>query len=33
MDLFPRNLVLLTVVWGFFELPIDALAGARLYQE
>ena len=33
MDLFPRNLVLLTVVWGFFELPITALAGARLYQE
>jgi len=33
MDLFPRNLLLLTVVWGFFELPIAALAGAWLYQE
>ena len=33
MDLFPRNLVLITVVWGFFELPIAAVAGAWLYRE
>lgn len=33
MDLFPRGLILLGVVWGFFELPIAAAAGAWLYQE
>ena len=33
MDLFPQKLVLLAVVWGFFELPIAAVAGAWLYQE
>lgn len=33
MDLFPRNLILLSVVWGFFELPIAAAAGAWLYRE
>jgi len=33
MDLFPRKLVLLGVVWGFFELPIAAAAGAWLYRE
>jgi hypothetical protein len=33
MNLFPSSLVLLTTVWGFFELPIAAAAGAWLYQE
>jgi hypothetical protein len=33
MNLFPSSLVLLTTLWGFFELPIAAAAGAWLYQE
>jgi hypothetical protein len=33
MGIFPANLVLISVVWGFFEVPIAAVAGAWLYQE
>lgn len=31
--LFPSNMVLTTMVWGFFEVPIAALVGAWLYRE
>ncbi|MFQ6084289.1 MAG: hypothetical protein ACE5WD_13155 [Candidatus Aminicenantia bacterium] len=33
MGLFPTKLVMITLVWGFFELPIASLAGAWLYKE
>ena len=33
MNLFPRSMILLAVVWGLFEIPIAALAGGWLYQE
>ena len=33
MDLFPQNLLLMAVVWAFFEIPIAAVAGAWFYQE
>lgn len=33
MGLYPTKLVLITVVWGLFEVPIAALAGAWLYKE
>jgi hypothetical protein len=31
--LFPTNLVVITLIWGFFEVPIATVAGAWLYQE
>ncbi len=31
--LFPTGLMMATIVWGLFEAPIAALAGAWLYQE
>ncbi|MGD2154806.1 MAG: hypothetical protein PVG79_16175 [Gemmatimonadales bacterium] len=31
--MFPGNLVVITLIWGFFEVPIATLAGAWLYQE
>jgi len=31
--MFPGNLVVITLIWGFFEVPIVTLAGAWLYQE
>jgi hypothetical protein len=33
LHLFPRRLLFYSTVWGFFELPIAALAGAWLYKE
>lgn len=31
--LFPAKPVMVTIIWGFFEAPIAALAGAWLYRE
>lgn len=33
IDVFPTGLLIAAIVWGLFELPIAALAGAWLYQE
>jgi hypothetical protein len=33
MQLFPRRLILITTVWGLFEIVIAAVAGAWLYSE
>jgi hypothetical protein len=33
MHLFPRRLLLYSVVWEFIQMPIAAIAGAWLYQE
>lgn len=33
MGLYPTKLVVITVVWGLFEVPLAALAGAWLYKE
>ncbi len=33
MGLFPLRLLVIGIVWGFFELPLAALAGAWLYRE
>ncbi len=33
IGLYPTNLVLITLVWGLFEVPIASLAGAWLYKE
>ncbi len=33
MGLYPTNLVLITLVWGLFEVPIATVAGAWLYKE
>lgn len=31
--MFPTNLVVIVLIWEFFEVPIATLAGAWLYQE
>jgi hypothetical protein len=31
--LFPTNLIIITIVWGLFEIPIATMAGAWLYKE
>ena len=33
MDVFPARLLLIGMIWGLFEIPISALAGAWLYRE
>jgi hypothetical protein len=33
MGLLPANLIVTSVMWGFFELPIAAVIGAWLYKE
>jgi hypothetical protein len=33
MDIFPTSLLLITLVWGFFEVPLATLAGAWVYKE
>ena len=33
MDVFPARLLVIGMIWGLFELPISALAGAWLYRE
>ena len=33
MGLYPTKLVVITVVWGLFEVPLASLAGAWLYKE
>ena len=33
IGVFPAGLLIATIVWGLFELPIAAVAGAWLYQE
>ncbi|HET6616588.1 MAG TPA: hypothetical protein VFH69_02125 [Gemmatimonadota bacterium] len=32
-EIFPRDMVTISTVWGFFELPIATLVGAWLYRE
>ncbi|UCC81953.1 MAG: hypothetical protein JSW46_13205 [Gemmatimonadota bacterium] len=32
-NVFPTNLVVITVIWELFEVPIATVAGAWLYQE
>lgn len=32
-DMFPSSLVVITLIWEFFEVPIATLAGAWLYKE
>jgi hypothetical protein len=33
MGLFPTSLILITLIWGFFEVPIATLLGAWIYKE
>jgi hypothetical protein len=33
IGVYPAGLLIAAVVWGLFELPIAAIAGAWLYQE
>jgi hypothetical protein len=33
MGTFPTKLLMIATVWGFFQLPIAAIAGAWLYRE
>jgi hypothetical protein len=33
MGLFPTSLILITLIWGFFEVPIATLFGAWIYKE
>jgi hypothetical protein len=33
MGLLPTSIVLITLIWGFFEVPIAALVGAWTYKE
>ena len=33
MGILPANLIVTTVMWGFFELPLAAVIGAWLYKE
>jgi hypothetical protein len=33
MGLFPMNLMAISIIWGVFEVPIAAVAGAWLYTE
>ncbi len=33
MGTFPTKLLMIATVWGFFQLPIAAIAGAWLYKE
>ncbi len=33
MDLFATDFLLISIVWGLFEMPIATVAGAWLYQE
>jgi len=33
MGTFPTKLLMITTIWGFFQLPIAAIAGAWLYKE
>ncbi|MGH8016171.1 MAG: hypothetical protein ACREBV_08275 [Candidatus Zixiibacteriota bacterium] len=33
MGIYPKNLILMTLVWGFFQIPIAALVGGWLYKE
>jgi hypothetical protein len=33
LGLFPRDILLYSSLWGLFELPLAALAGAWIYQE
>jgi hypothetical protein len=32
-EIFPQDLVTISTIWGFFELPIATLVGAWLYKE
>ena len=32
-EIFPQDMVTISTVWGFFELPIATLVGAWLYRE
>jgi hypothetical protein len=32
-DLYPGKIVLTSLIWGFFEVPISALVGAWLYKD
>ena len=33
MGIYPQSLVMLTLIWGFFQMTIAAVAGAWLYKE
>jgi hypothetical protein len=33
MDLFPKNLIIISVVWGIVEVTLATVAGAALYKE
>ena len=33
MGIFPANLIVTSVMWGFFELPLAGVIGAWLYKE
>ncbi|MBZ5496406.1 MAG: hypothetical protein LAP85_08385 [Acidobacteriia bacterium] len=33
MEMFPAKLFVISMIWGLFEAPIAALAGASLYKE
>ncbi|MFQ5742696.1 MAG: hypothetical protein ACE5HV_03810 [Acidobacteriota bacterium] len=33
MGLFPSSLIMVSILWGLFEVPISAVAGAWLYKE
>jgi len=32
-ELYPKDLIIITIVWGLFEVPIAAVAGAYIYKE
>ena len=33
MGMYPKELILMTLAWGFFQIPIAAFLGAWLYKE
>ncbi len=33
MGIYPQSLVMMTLIWGFFQMSIAALAGAWVYKE
>jgi len=32
-EIFPQDMVMISTIWGFFELPIATIVGAWLYRE
>lgn len=33
MGIYPQNLIMITLVWGFFQMSLAAIAGAWVYKE